>query len=972
MAIFAQYNPPPIAEAGNDVNALTLHPIQLDGTQSYDPDTSLISFNWSLFAPAGSSAFLDDATNPLPRLTPDIAGDYQVELIVNDGEYDSEPSQVTVSASDGIAPPNARAGRDQAVLTGSRVNLDGSASYDPNGLSMSYVWSLLQVPSGSGLTNADIWFSDTLHPEFEPDVAGAYDLNLRVTNGYFFDHDSVLVQVSDPNVAPTAEAGPSRATRSGEIVYLDGSGSHDPDAGPDALSHSWSFVARPDGSGLTTADIVDFDQPIANFTPDVPGVYIIRVNVDDGELQAGDNTTVITDDTPPDVSITSPVNGEMIDTTTPTITVTFDDAQTGIDLSSFQLLVNGADVTGATKVKEASATYTPVVDLPGGENEVTVRIADNAGNLAEAVSLFNISIFRAIADCGPTLGTAPLTVTYRSRGIFTEGSIVRYRWDRDGNGSYDTYDTVPRDYSYTFNSPGAYNAVLEVQNNLGQIATDVCPISVELERPTVTASATPSNGSVPLEVTFICQGQSPNGPIVLWEWDLDGNGAYEYSSSVSGTTTSSYDTVGEYPVTCRVTDSVGMSGVSGVIDTTVRPRPEGSPSVTATATPTSGFAPLVVNFNGSVIDDGVIVLYEWDFDGDGVYDYSSTTSAAISHTYQSAGIFAATLRVTDDVGLSSLDAIAIDVDVTASLSIADDTFLPDIGETATVATSVSGTVQTRLHIRDNRGVYVRTLVDEQRTAGTYSDVWDGRNDAGDLLPDGDYYAILEYDVGGETRLIDLTYTTGGVRYNPPRTSLPSRFDPYENDPLPITFTVPANQGASEILAFVGLFYTNTRLVTLLDREPFGVGTHTIYWDGLLPDGSLAVPPPGDTFLFGIWGYTLPNNAIYLSSAPHISNFAVHPTLHSPARDGSRPLQVTFDLDKDSDMELSVENLATGRLVFTGRYPGYTAGAGKVLEWSGLNSNGFLPDKGEYRLALTAIDSSSGTSITRYILLRIFY
>ncbi|MEN8133058.1 MAG: hypothetical protein ABFS45_23340, partial [Pseudomonadota bacterium] len=123
LALFVQYNPPPIADAGEDINALTLLPVQLDASQSYDPNGGLLSFNWSLVAPGGSSAFLDDTTHPLPSLTPDLAGDYLFELIVNDGEYDSEPSQVTVTAADGVAPPNARAGRDQAVLTGSRVVL---------------------------------------------------------------------------------------------------------------------------------------------------------------------------------------------------------------------------------------------------------------------------------------------------------------------------------------------------------------------------------------------------------------------------------------------------------------------------------------------------------------------------------------------------------------------------------------------------------------------------------------------------------------------------------------------------------------------------------------------------------------------------------------------------------------------------------------------------------------------------------
>lgn len=338
------------------------------------------------------------------------------------------------------------------------------------------------------------------------------------------------------------------------------------------------------------------------------GNYIARIDVDDGQYQDGDNTSVFADGTPLTISITSPAEGATVETTKPTITVTFSDEGTGIDRGSFQLLLNGADVTGTTRISDGGARYTPLVDLPGGDNTVTARVADHTGNPGEDTNTFRISVFRAIADCGPTTGTVPHTVTYRSRGQFTGGSIVGYRWDFDGDGSYDTSeDPVPRDDTYTFDSPGTYNAVLEVRNNFGAMATDVCKIAVEQKGPTVTATAAPSNGPVPLEVTLICQGQSPNSSIVRWEWDFDGDGTYDYSSDANGTTAHTYGTVGEFAARCRVTDAAGLTEVSGEINTKVRPRPPESPSVTATASPTNGTAPLTVAFGGNVTGGGTIV-----------------------------------------------------------------------------------------------------------------------------------------------------------------------------------------------------------------------------------------------------------------------------------------------------------------------------------------------------------------------------
>ncbi len=965
-------NTAPIADAGPDLNVRVGSAAIFDGSDSSDPNGDLIGFQWELIeAPEGSTAALDYATAPDPRLTTDLPGDYRIRLTVSDGTLSSTLDEATVHADETGVAPTARAGKDRYALIGSAATLDGSGSYDPNELPLDYLWTFRDKPVGSQLNDSDIVLADTPQAQLNPDVAGTFILNLRVQNGLLDDNDTMAILASDANVPPNADAGPKLAVAINEEATLDGMASIDPDSGPTPLTFSWSLVSHPSGSTQTTSDIRDATTNKARFTPTSEGTYVARVEISDGESSDADNTTVLADGTPPTVSI-DPADGATIDSRRPMVRVAFSDAGSGIDPDSFQLLINGADVTSAASMGHGHASYTPAVDLRGGGNQVTVRVADRVGNRGEATHQFTITVFRAVADCGPTLGTAPHTATFRSRGQFTGGSIVRYRWDRDGNGTFDTSDSVPRDYTWTFNAAGTYNSVLEAQNNLGQIATDTCTITVQRQGPTATANASPSNGPVPLPVTLTCQGQTQNGSITRWEWDFDGDGTYDFSSAASGATTYTYNTVGEHAARCRVTDSAGMTGTSAVIDTTVRPRPEGSPTVTIDADRTSGNAPLSVSFSGTIGDGGPIALYEWDFDGDGVFDYSSATTATVAHTYQAGGLFAATLRVTNAAGLISVDSIAIEVGVIAGLSIQGGTFSPDSGGTATVRTTLSGTVTARILITDGSGRAVRTLVNQTRAAGTYNDAWDGRNDAGELLADGVYYAILEYAVGDRVQRLDLTNSSGGTRYNPSRNTLPSTFSPYANNPLAIQITVPSTQGASEILAFVGLFNTDTRLVTLLDRQPLGEGTHTIYWDGLLPNGSFAVPPPGDSFLFGIWGYTLPSNAMYLAAAPKVSSFSVQPTLFSPARDGSRPIEVRFDLDKSADIDLSVTNLATDRTVFSTRITGFTAGAGKVLSWNGLNSSGRLPDRGEYRLALTAIDGTGGTSLTRYMLIRVFY
>lgn len=67
-----------------------------------------------------------------------------------------------------------------------------------------------------------------------------------------------------------------------------------------------------------------------------------------------------------------------------------------------------------------------------------------------------------------------------------------------------------------------------------------------------------------------------------------------------------------------------------------------------------------VSFNGTGSDpDGSIVKYEWDFDGDGAYDWYSTTSGSTTHFYNTEGIYVAKLRITNNKSVTCMDTCTI-------------------------------------------------------------------------------------------------------------------------------------------------------------------------------------------------------------------------------------------------------------------------------------------------------------------------
>jgi glucose/arabinose dehydrogenase len=80
------------------------------------------------------------------------------------------------------------------------------------------------------------------------------------------------------------------------------------------------------------------------------------------------------------------------------------------------------------------------------------------------------------------------------------------------------------------------------------------------------------------------------------------------------------------------------------------------PNAVATANPTSGPAPLTVQFTGggSSDPDGDAITYSWDLNGDGTY--GDSTAANPSFTYATAGTYTARLQVTDARGASSVSA----------------------------------------------------------------------------------------------------------------------------------------------------------------------------------------------------------------------------------------------------------------------------------------------------------------------------
>jgi hypothetical protein len=92
-------NTAPVARAGSDRTVAVGGTVVLDGSNSSDAEDDALTFRWTLIdVPQGSTAVLSDSTSTAPEFVADLEGVYVAELVVSDGQTDSLPDTVRITA----------------------------------------------------------------------------------------------------------------------------------------------------------------------------------------------------------------------------------------------------------------------------------------------------------------------------------------------------------------------------------------------------------------------------------------------------------------------------------------------------------------------------------------------------------------------------------------------------------------------------------------------------------------------------------------------------------------------------------------------------------------------------------------------------------------------------------------------------------------------------------------------------------
>ena len=193
-------NRAPTANAGADQSVDELSVVTLDGTRSSDLDNNPLTYAWSQTGGASvtlSSTTASQPTFDAPDVTAlDVTETLTFQLTVSDGKS-SGTDTVSIVVNDvglGInTAPISDAGLDKAVLRLLTVTLDGSASSDPDGTILTYLWTQI---SGTSVALSDASVSQ---PTFmAPDaVLETLIFELSVSDGVDSVADTVTITVVD-------------------------------------------------------------------------------------------------------------------------------------------------------------------------------------------------------------------------------------------------------------------------------------------------------------------------------------------------------------------------------------------------------------------------------------------------------------------------------------------------------------------------------------------------------------------------------------------------------------------------------------------------------------------------------------------------------------------------------------------------------------------------------------------------------
>ena len=236
-------------------------------------------------------------------------------------------------------------------------------------------------------------------------------------------------------------------------------------------------------------------------------------------------------------------------------------------------------------------------------------------------------------------------------------------------------DTVNRSL-YTYLQYGVHEIYLEIchykewyeDDETYHLCSDTI-IEVRINTPPIALIEDIGNSDSPASVLFMekvffeGRGIDEDGEIVEYEWLSSIDGLISTDESFSTSELS----IGTHIITLSVEDNDGRWNESGPFELWIYTNPVAHAGEDVSAEPGT-----TVQFAGGGTDeDGEIAKYEWDLNGDGIFEFKSDNTGLTTFIYNNEGSFTVTLRVTDNDGNIATDEMIVTVS-SAKIEIPDE------------------------------------------------------------------------------------------------------------------------------------------------------------------------------------------------------------------------------------------------------------------------------------------------------------
>ena len=298
-------------------------------------------------------------------------------------------------------------------------------------------------------------------------------------------------------------------------------------------------------------------------------------------------------------------------------------------------------------------------NLTVGNHNISFRVQDDKGawsnwSIVELIVNPNEIPVASIDSISPSPARFDDYISFSGTGTDNDGTIAEYEWKSSLIGTMSNLE----DFEVSGLTSGTHTISFRVLDNDGDWSEwNTTELLVNPNEPPVAIIdlISPSPAETGTAVYFSGTGLDDD-IIVLYQWISSRDGELSMDEDFSSSSLS----VGNHNIIFRVQDSNGVwADDQAQLQIHATPVAIAGDNVTVEVGDS-------LQFNSQGTDeDGDIVGYEWDFDGDGVYDWSSPdpvdgTNDA-THIYEFEGTYTAILRVTDNDGYTATDSRTITV-----------------------------------------------------------------------------------------------------------------------------------------------------------------------------------------------------------------------------------------------------------------------------------------------------------------------